>query len=115
IANAEGLQAVYQSERWANQEIQYKFEVPPGSYKIVLHFAETNLGFIGLGKRTFDVVINGEKAAEKLDVFSKAGAFNTWKFVRKATVPKEKPDLKIQLIANPTGPAIKGIEVIAEE
>jgi hypothetical protein len=115
VANTDGLQVLYASERWSYGDITYKFDCPPGRYRVILHFAETNAGFTGFGKRTFDVVINGEKVAEKLDVFSKAGAYNAWKFHRVVTVPREKPEMRIQFVANPTGPAIKGIEVFAED
>jgi hypothetical protein len=115
VANTDGLQTLYATERWAYGDIQYRFDCPPGRYRVIIHFAETNPAFIGFGKRTFDVEINGEKAAEKLDVFSKAGAFNAWKLHRIATVPKDKAEMKIRFIANPTGPAVKGIEVFAED
>ncbi len=115
VANTEGLQVLYASERWSYGDITYRFDCPAGRYRVILHFAETNAGFSGFGKRTFDVVINGEKAAEKLDVFSKAGAYNAWKFHRVVTVSKDKPEMKIQFVANPTGPAVKGIEVFAED
>jgi hypothetical protein len=115
VANTDGLQVLYASERWSYQDFQYKFDCPPGKYRLIIHFAETNMGFAGFGKRTFDIVINGEKVAEKLDVFSKAGAFNAWKFHRVVTVPKEKPQMRIQFIANPTGPSVKGIELFAED
>lgn len=101
---------VYQSERWSNGQIHYTFGVDPGRYEVVLHFAETNRNFASKGKRVFDILINEEKAVEKVDIFTNAGAINTaWQF-RKEVDVKER-ELTISLAANPTGPAIKGIEV----
>lgn len=101
---------VYQSERWSNNGIGYAFEVEPGRYEVVLLFAETNATFAGKGKRLFDIEINAKKVAEKVDVFTEAGgATKPWQFRKVVDVTGK--ELEIKLLANPTGPAIKGIEI----
>ncbi len=101
---------VYQSERWSNNGIGYAFEVEPGRYEVVLLFAETNATFAGKGKRLFDIEINAKKVAEKVDVFTEAGGTSKpWQFRKVVEVTGK--ELEIKLLANPTGPAIKGIEI----
>lgn len=101
---------VYQSERWSNNGLGYVFDVEPGRYEVVLLFAETNATFAAKGKRLFDIEINTKKAAEKVDVFTEAGgASKPWQFRKVVEVTGK--ELEIKLLANPTGPAIKGIEL----
>jgi len=101
---------VYQTERWANRHVHYTFEVQPGRYEIVLLLAETNPGFFAKGKRTFDIVLNDQIVAEKVDVFSEAGGpLKPWRFQKTLVVSGR--ELKIGLVGNPTGPAVKGIEI----
>jgi len=103
-------QDVYQAERWANQYIEYAFNVEPGRYEVVLHFAETSPSFFGKGKRTFDIIINGQKAAEKVDLFALAGGpMISWQFQKAIQVTGRQLTVRVQ--GNPTGPAIKGIEI----
>ena len=49
----------------------YGFDVPAGNYEVTLMFAETK--FDAAGKRVFDVKINGNTVAEKLDFTAEAG------------------------------------------
>ena len=106
----DSLNGICQTERWANGHVRYAFEVDPGRYEVVLHFAETNPNFFGKAKRQFDIVVNDQTAAEKVDIFSEAGGSMTaWEFRKTADVTGR--ELKIGVSANPTGPAIKGIEV----
>ena len=108
--DAEPLKEVYQTERWANVHIQYSIEVEPGRYEVVLYFAETTPGFAAQGKRTFDIQINGQKVAEKVDVFVEAGgAMTPWQFRKVVDVTGR--ELKVGVFADPVGPAIKGIEI----
>jgi len=104
------LKDIYQSERWANQSIGYAFDMEPGRYEVVLYFAETTASLSGKGKRTFDIVINGETVATKVDVFSEAGGPMTpWQFRKIIGVAGR--EITVGLTADPTGPAIKGIEI----
>ncbi len=101
---------LYQTERWASVGIGYEFKLEPGRYEIVLHFAETNEDFAGKGKRLFDIEINEKTVAEKVDVFTQAGgASKPWQFRKE--IELKKGELEIKLMANPTGPAIKALEI----
>jgi len=110
VSVASDLQAVYQDERWANQFIEYKVPVEPGTYDVVLHFAETNKGFQQPDKRQFDIILNGHIAAEKFDIFKAAGGPGAYQWKDRIEV-KEGP-LEIRLQGHPAGPAIKGLEVL---
>ena len=110
ISGSGELKEICQTERWANRQVSYRFEVEPGRYEVVLVFAETNPSFFSKNKRPFDIVINEEKLAEKIDVFSEAGGSMTpWKFRKVIDVAQR--ELTVSLLANRAGPAIKGIEV----
>ncbi len=101
---------VYQSERWANHGLGYEFKVDPGRYEVVLLFSETNSDFAGKGKRLFDIVINDKTVAEKVDVFTEAGGQSKpWQF--RTIVEVKGRELEVKLLANPVGPALKGIEI----
>ena len=67
--------AIYQTERSAttnNGAFSYGFPVSNGQYTVVLHFAE--IYFTAIGKRVFDVSIEGTRVLDNYDVFKKAGA-----------------------------------------
>jgi hypothetical protein len=98
------------TERWARTGIRYSFDVDPGRYEVVLLFSETNRSYQIKGKRLFNVVVNDQKLAEKVDVFTESGgASTTWQF--RKTIDVAGPQLVLRLVGNPTGPAIKGIEI----
>jgi sialate O-acetylesterase len=106
------LQPLYTTERWSYQTIRYRFELKPGPYAVVLHFAETNRTYAVKGKRTFDISMAGKKVHEALDIYSESGAANTaWNVETKIDVT-ESP-LVVELRKAKAGPAIKGIEVRA--
>jgi hypothetical protein len=105
----EQLQHLYQSERWSYQTIRYRFDVDPGQYQIILHFAETNRTYQKPGKRTFDVYFNSEKVHPGVDIFAKAGAATAWQLESK--VEAKSKSLVVELRKGAAGPALKGIEV----
>ena len=104
----DGLQAIYTTERWSNQTVSYKFDVSPGRYRVVLHFAETNRTFSVKGKRKFDVYINGKKRHADVDIFASAGAAKAWQLSTDLDVSEKQ--LVIELRKGTNGPAVKGIE-----
>jgi hypothetical protein len=119
VKNAGALEGIYRSERWAHGRITYRLAVPPGDYRVVLHFAELHPAFSGKGRRTFDVYVNGRAVAEGVDVFDAAGGAGVaWQLVATVSVAAgaargDAPTaaLVVELRGAPTGPAIKGIEV----
>jgi len=67
--------AMYQTERSSttdNGTFGYAFPVTNGTYKVVLHFAE--IYWTAVGKRKFDVSIEGVKVLDNFDIFQKVGA-----------------------------------------
>ncbi|CDF34643.1 unnamed protein product [Chondrus crispus] len=62
----------YSSHRWTKATVlSYKIPVPAGKYTVKLLFAETF--FAKPGARIFDVIINGAKKKQSLDVFASVG------------------------------------------
>ncbi len=61
---------IYRSERWGL--VYYKVRVPNGSYRVSLLMAENN--FAAPGQRVFDVFIEGELAASRMDPWQEFGA-----------------------------------------
>ncbi|MCH8921538.1 MAG: hypothetical protein IIA67_00140 [Planctomycetes bacterium] len=111
IADADGLSPVYQTERWSNNTLKYTFKIKPGRYQLILHFAETNRIFSKTGKRTFDVLLGGEKIHSAVDVFAAAGANRAWQLAKEITVKGGSIDLQLRKVK--AGPALKGIELRA--
>jgi hypothetical protein len=69
IANTED-EPLYQSARYELSD--YKIAVPNGTYKVTLKFCETRVN--KAGRRIFDVLLEGKKVIEDLDIFARAGA-----------------------------------------
>jgi hypothetical protein len=62
-------EAIYKDIR--DRTYGYHLLVPDGTYKVTLKFCEGE--FNRKGARVFDVIIQGKKVAEKLDIFERAG------------------------------------------
>jgi Malectin domain len=60
---------MYQTERYGN--FSYKFDVPDGLYDVTLYFAE--IYWRELGRRLFDVLIEGDLVLDNYDIFAIAG------------------------------------------
>ena len=81
-----GEDAVYRDVR--DRVGGYRLLVPAGTYTVTLQFYEGE--FDRKGARVFDVIVQGKTAAEKLDIFERAG--------------KRKPyDLVVRNVAAPAG------------
>jgi hypothetical protein len=71
--------ALYNHERWGGDDagnltpFQYSFAIPDGAYTVTLKFAETYSEAKGVGKRVFDVSIDGVKRLTDFDIFAQAG------------------------------------------
>ena len=64
-------QALAQFERWGMEG--YRFDVPNGTYDVRLHFAETTPNLGQVGRRVFDVAVQGQMTASRLDITAEAG------------------------------------------
>lgn len=75
-----GLLEPYQSFRYSRlQQMSYDIPLADGEYTVNLHFAElwfgaTDGGIGEVGKRVFDVRLEGRLAEDNLDVFAEVGA-----------------------------------------
>ncbi|MEJ7738207.1 MAG: malectin domain-containing carbohydrate-binding protein [Chitinophagaceae bacterium] len=66
--------AMYQNARNSStRAFGYTFPVSNGRYRVILHFAEINT--TGLGKRLFDVTLEGTLGLNNYDIFKKVGTF----------------------------------------
>lgn len=105
---------LFQSNRWDDggaPELQYSFTVPNGDYQVTLYFAETWSGAFIVGRRVFDVQIEGTTVLNDLDVFAAVGA-NT-AFSHTANVTVSDGQLNIQFLHGPAdNPFISAIEVV---
>jgi predicted alpha-1,2-mannosidase len=109
--------AVYQSECYG-KDFTYRFPVPPGRYRVRLHFAE--IFDSGAGARVEDVMINGRSALTNLDIFTAAGGMNR-ALVREFPdiSPGPKGDIAIRVASTADSPdqnaKISGIEILKQE
>jgi hypothetical protein len=111
-------EAIYQSERYA-QDFAYSFVVPKGrQYRVRLHFAE--IFDNAAGKRLENIQINGQPVLEDFDIFTAAGGLN------KAIVknfshitPDARGNIVVRVSASPASPdknaKINGIEILEEK
>jgi hypothetical protein len=49
--------------------------VTNGNYKVVLHFAEVYIGTAAVGKRVFNVFVEGTKVLNQFDITKEVGAY----------------------------------------
>lgn len=64
---------LFQSNRYA-KNLQYAVPVPNGTYTVKLHFAETWAGGFTVGKRVFDLQIEGAQLLNDFDIYAATGA-----------------------------------------
>lgn len=83
----------------------------PGSYEVRLHFAEIYSGVQAVGKRVFDVAIEGVTVLNDYDVFADVGGHRP---VTKTFTVTSDATLDIDFGHVTENPAIKAIEVLGE-
>lgn len=66
------LQSVFQTNRWGH--FTYKIDVPNGTYKVTLMFAETYWN--NPGQRVFDIAVEGVTLWRNVDIFAWSGGKN---------------------------------------
>jgi len=64
---------LYQSERYANGNWQYRFDVPNGNYDVSLRFAEIYNPDCFPNKRKFNINIQGIPVLSNFDIFAETG------------------------------------------
>ncbi len=114
-------QAIYQTE-WTGGQTNgipvggtaFSFNIPVenSSYKVRLHFADNNQNAIG--KRVFDVKIEGNYALQNFDIFKDAGGMNR-SIVREFTIEPTDGAINIDFIRQVENAKISGIEIIHQD
>lgn len=77
-----GDEALYQTVRY--NVLGYRFPVPNGDYKVTLQFCEPH--YADVRRRTFDVLVQGLRRIEELDIFARAGQNRALDFSYDVTV-----------------------------
>jgi tetratricopeptide (TPR) repeat protein len=101
--------ALYQTERWfpgTGSLAAYRLPVPPGRYRVTLHFAET--WFCAPGMRRFDVLIERDAALQHHEPFA-AGLRRANSVTREVFVADGILD--ITFVHDVDNPSVAGIEV----
>lgn len=108
---------LYRRQRWDLPDapaLTYSFNVPNGSYRVNLLFAETWSGAFGTGLRVFDVFAENALVIDNLDIFAEAGGANLplVRSVGPITVTDGQLNIGFgHVIDNPT---LAGIEILSE-
>lgn len=98
---------LYRTERFG--AFRYRFEAPPGSYRVNLRFAEVHFG--RPGERVFDVSINGQIALSNFDIVAAAGG--PMRAVdRQFIVTAPEGGITIELIPRVENAKISAIEIL---
>jgi parallel beta-helix repeat protein len=101
---------LYQTGRFMmNAPLVYSFQVPNGSYKVTLKFAETY--FTTAGKRVMNIAINGQNVESGFDAVAAAGGSN--KAVdRSYTTTVTGGSIAIQLTGTVENPLVSALEIL---
>jgi thermitase len=103
--------ALYQAQRYSvGAPLEYRFQVPNGSYSVTLKFAETF--FTSAGQRVANIVINGQQVQQNFDIVAAAGGPDlavdeTW------PVTVTRGVIDIQLTSVVQNPEINAIQIVA--
>lgn len=100
--------SLFQTFRYGLDALSYRFDVPPGTYRVELYFAEPWVGAAGLqdatAMRLFDVAINGVTQERNLDIWKEVGHDAALKRVYEVSVRGE--GLKIHFPRVAAGQAV---------
>ncbi|MCU0780508.1 MAG: malectin, partial [Akkermansiaceae bacterium] len=100
------VEPIYQTVRFGMNG--YRFAVPDGDYRVILHFVEP--AYKEAGKRVFGVKLQGRQVIEHLDVFGKVGGFTALKLPFEH-IRATNGLLKIEFTPETEYPIIAAIEV----
>lgn len=103
---------IYRTERYGS--MTYRFSVPNGIYRTVLHFAETYNEITETGLRVFDVTICERKVLENFDVFKESGNNNIALVKEFPDITVTNGEISISFIPNIEEPEINGIEIFKQ-
>lgn len=109
-------EAIFKTERWdrlTGQNMQWEFDVDAGDYEVRLYFAEIYKPIDAVGKRVFDVKVEGSvpEVFDDIDVFASVGFRSAMMLSHTLTV--SDGSLSLEFIHEIQNPALKGIEILA--
>jgi len=94
-------------------ELMYSFDLPNGDYKVRLYFVETYDAPYGVGKRVFDVDIEGQLVWTNLDVFAEVGAERI--LIKESDVTVTDGQINIEFLHGQEGhPMVSAIEILED-
>jgi hypothetical protein len=99
-------EAIYRDVR--DRVFGYRFAVPNGRYAVTLQFVEGEVK--QKGRRVFDILIQGRKAAENVDIFAAAGLLKAYDLTFR-DIPVSDGRLVIDFADRIHYPAVAGIVV----
>ncbi len=105
---------LFYTQRWdpsSAPELAYTFSVANGSYTVNLYFAETYSGTFGVGKRLFNVFLQGQQVLSNFDVYAAAGGPNT-AVVRSFPVNVTNGQIVVSFGHVKEDPEINAIEIV---
>jgi hypothetical protein len=100
---------LYQSERFEEGPLAYRFCVANGTYQVTLKFAE--IWFTEPGRRVFDIAINGTRVLGHFDPLAQAGGPNR-AVDRRFPVVVNNGRLSIEFLPVVSNPKISAIEIV---
>lgn len=112
-------QAVYQTQRYGSFTYTLPGLTPSAGYTVRLHFAETyyglsNVGGGGVGKRQFNVAINGQSVLTNFDIYAAAGGENAAVIKQFPSAASASGTITLAFsVGNTDQPLLSGIEVLA--
>jgi chitodextrinase len=92
-------------------ELMYAFNVPNGTYTVRLLLSENNASLMAVGKRVFDINVQGAVAFQNVDIFAQAGG-GYKALVLQTTATVTNGQLQIQFLHKVNNPRVNGIEIL---
>ncbi len=104
---------LFQTERWnpdGADGAKYAIPVPNGEYRVGMYFAEISPDEAGVGKRVFNVILNGEKVLENFDIFQLSGSNQAMRVEKPVEVVDGKIRISFENVSHHA--KISGIEIL---
>ena len=110
VANAAPA-SLYQSERFGDFTYTFGSLTPSANYTVRLHFAE--IYHTSSGARLFNVLVNGTRVANNLDIFAQAGA-NKALVLDYASSASSAGQISVQYVGTKDYAKSSGIEILSD-
>lgn len=107
-------QGVYQTEHWGASDWAIPNLNPRATYRLRLHFVENT--FTAVGKRLFNLIVNGEQVLTDFDIFAAAGAMSKAIVEEFVVTPDENGIVSLQFVQGSVDqPTVSGIELLTTD